>query len=110
MNCDTDKLVAVRTVYDRVYHVEREQLAGTKTLLRCYHADGRRQCCQVPGGNAAEWTQVLLHRENICPHDRETWLAHHWPDGTVTYHCPVCNPQEPDNALCPPRPSNTTKP
>jgi len=85
-------LVEVRDVYDRLHYVDAEALRAGRRMLKTYKADGTEAKCRRPGGSAADWEPVVLCRENICPHDRATWIAYRFPDGTPGDYCPVCAP------------------
>jgi hypothetical protein len=91
-------LVEVRDVYDRLYYVDASELASSRAMLRVYHGDGRRRMFRVAGGSAADWQGMVLARANICPHDRATWIAYRFPDGTPGDYCPVCAPIMVDSA------------
>lgn len=86
------KLIAVRTVYDQVFYVQVEHLAGDKIMLLVYRADYKRAKHRIPGGSATDWKPTTLHRDNICPHDRTTWTAYTFPDGRNGDYCPICFP------------------
>ena len=88
----TYDLTQVRDVYDRLHYVERAALAGPRVMLRTYHADGRPMLHQAHGRSATDWEPTILHRANICPHDRSQWTARTFPDGTPGDFCPICNP------------------
>jgi hypothetical protein len=97
-------LVRVRDVYDREHLVNEYDLKGSRypVLLKTYHPNGRVKKYHRFGGRATDWEVEHLHRGNICPHDRATWVAARFPDGSPGDYCPICCPPLPEPVTFPP--------
>lgn len=64
---ESDDPVKIECVYGRTYHVDRDELAGTKTMLQLVDSHGRAVHENWGGrGRHAKMVRSMIHRENIA--------------------------------------------
>ena len=88
-----ENLIEVRTFYDELEYVRQADMDSEKRMLPMFHPDGRPKKTNQYGPTVTDWMPNYLHRDNICPHARESWVKYSFPDGSPGDYCPICTPQ-----------------